>query len=62
MWYYESDGGGHSDPSLGCIWYPKTHYIVNSETLDRIDCESKFKAKKLRDKLNKELEDEKRTD
>ena len=52
-WRYESDGGRFWDGSRWRHSAP-THYVTNSETMERIDCMSAKEARELRDKLNGE--------
>jgi len=53
MWYYEQDGGKFWN-GKGLVYAPWVHYLINSETLERIDCNDKKEAMLKLKQLEKE--------
>lgn len=43
MWYHERDGGKFWN-GKGWVHAPWEHYLINSQTFERIDCDNKKEA------------------
>jgi len=52
--YWESDGGGWWERDRHII-QPRTYYVIDRETDERIDCQTKAEARDLAASLNRRV-------